>query len=178
MDHGILTAFDDWLNQRGLSFEGVVIGATALIILGVISRETRDCDILDPKIPDNIRVEAEKFAKSFKRKSGSLRADWLNNGPESLKKHLPKGWLTRVVPCFNGKALVLTTLGRPDLLRTKLFAFCDRSRDREDCIALKPTAEELRECLEWVQQQDMNPDWPRHVQTQFARLAKELGYAI
>jgi hypothetical protein len=72
--------------------------------------------------------------------------------------------------------LTLYTLGRSDLVRIKLFAYCDRQQDLSDCIALVPSKEELHEALEWLQKQDAHPDWPIHVQKSLSFLAKELGY--
>ena len=43
-----------------------------------------------------------------------------------------------------------------DLLKTKLFALCDRGIDLPDCIALAPTAHELDECVPWLAVQDGN----------------------
>jgi len=170
--------FDQFLSERAETFSAVVIGGAALAILGFISRETRDCDILDPEIPESIRKASVLFAKQINKQGHMLRADWLNNGPESLKRHLPAKWENRLIPLFQGKSVSLQTLGRSDLLKTKLFAFCDRGFDRQDCLALRPTKEELLECLPWVQEQDANKDWPNHVATSLGALAKELGYGL
>ncbi len=171
-------AFDEFLASHRIAFSAVAIGGTALAILGVISRETRDCDILDPEIPENVRKLAEEFAAEQTRVGNLLREDWLNNGPASLIKNLPDGWRNRLIPLFSGKSLKLSTLGRPDLLRTKFFALCDRGTDRQDCLALKPSVEEIRESIEWVKYQDANPQWPKHVEEALTSLAKELGYGI
>ena len=105
-----------------------------------------------------------------------LDVDWLNNGPESLGNDLPDGWRDRVQPLFNGHAISLTTLGRIDLLRSKLFAYCDRQQDLSDCVALKPSTDELNEIHPWLSECDANPRWAEHVQTSLRFLKKELGY--
>lgn len=174
----VIKQFDQFLSERQEYFSAVVIGGAALAILGVVARETRDCDILDPEIPDSISNAAVNFAEQMTEKGYVLREDWLNNGPQSLKRNLPTGWQARLSPLFKGKSLSLQTLGRSDLLKTKLFAFCDRGFDRQDCLALRPTREELLECLPWVQKQDANVDWPKHVAVTIATLAKELGYEL
>ncbi len=46
-----LNRFDQYLSIRGLRFEAVAIGGAALNLLGVVSRQTKDCDILFPEIP-------------------------------------------------------------------------------------------------------------------------------
>jgi hypothetical protein len=102
--------------------------------------------------------------------------EWLNNGPIQLGEVLPPGWRDRVQPAFRGEALVLDTLGRADLLKTKLFALCDRGLDLADCIALAPTAGELTEAKPWVAYQDANPDWPAHVEATLKDLSRRLRH--
>ena len=174
----LLLAFDQFLINRGLHFEAVVIGGAALGLLGVITRDTRDCDILDPVIPKDIEQSALEFAHLANKQGFELKEDCLNNGPISLKNVLPPHWKFNLKDLYQGKGLTLRTLGRGDLLKTKLFAFCDRGQDLQDCIALKPLQDELEEALEWVIYQDTNPDWPEHVKKQFAKLARKLGYGI
>jgi hypothetical protein len=53
-----IEAFDLFLRGRGLRFDGVVIGGTALSLLGIVSRPTKDVDILVPIIPQEIHVAA------------------------------------------------------------------------------------------------------------------------
>lgn len=168
--------FDTFLVGKNLAFEGVIIGATALNLIGIITRETTDCDVLDPKIPKDILQAAQEFASLEKFPENQLKETWFNNGPESLLRDLSEGWRLRLVEVFRGKALVLHTLGRSDLLRSKLFALCDRGTDLKDCIAMNPTADELKECLAWVCERDMNPGWPDHVRSNFKKLSGRLGY--
>lgn len=171
-----LIEFDLYLEERGLQFEAVVIGGAALALLGVISRETQDCDVLDPNIPEDVAKAARKFGAEARKKGIDLKEDWFNNGPQSLKDVLPKGWQSRFEKLYFGKALSLHTLGRSDLLKSKLFAYCDRGQDLIDCVALKPIQQELSEALEWIKAQDANPGWPDHVEKRIARLAKRLGH--
>jgi hypothetical protein len=89
---------------------------------------------------------------------------------------LPPGWRVRVQLAYEGAAVRLDTLGRADLLKTKLFALCDRGTDLADCLALAPTAAELSEALPWVAWQDANPDWPAHVGATLADLQRRLGH--
>ncbi len=170
--------FDLFLLEQKLYFECVVIGATALNLIGVVTRETVDCDVLDPKIPTEILAASVKFAALENIPQEQIKDSWFNNGPESLIRDLPPGWRLRLVEVYRGKALVLHTLGRPDLLRSKLFAFCDRATDFKDCVARAPTETESSECLQWVCDRDMNPDWPTHVTNSFNKLARKLGYEL
>ncbi len=174
----IIADFDQFLKDRHLSFQGIIIGGAALALMGVISRETQDCDVLDPEIPQAINKAAREFATLQKKKGRDLKDNWLNNGPEDLRKTLPEGWLKRCVAVFNGKALSLLTLSREDLLKTKLFAFFDRDRDLEDCLALKPTREEFKAAIEWVKLQDANPDGPEHIKRSITNLEKMVGHEL
>ncbi|MBF0362409.1 MAG: hypothetical protein HQK49_15435 [Oligoflexia bacterium] len=174
MDFEIIKKFDSFLSKKNESFEGIVIGGMALIIQGVVSRQTRDCDILSPTITENIKTLSKEFASTVK----GLDVDWLNNGPESLSKDLPKGWELRCENIYSGTSLKLQTLCRSDLLKSKLFAYCDRGIDFEDCIKLSPTKNEIVESLDWLYERDGNTDWPEHVKLSMDKLAKELGYEL
>ncbi len=174
----MLSAFDRYLAARSLRLEAVVIGGAALNLLGVVSRPTKDCDILHPALPREILEAARAFAAEARSRGDTLDDDWLNNGPASLAQHLPAHWQARLQTVFIGQALLLRCLGRDDLIRSKLFALCDRGLDLPDCVALAPTPDELATILPWLERQDANPDWPAHVRTTLADLAKRLGHAV
>lgn len=84
----VIPAFDAFLAARGLRLDAIVIGGTALNLLGVVRRETRDCDILAPPITEEILAAARAFAAEWRAAGEVLRDDWLNNGPESLARNL------------------------------------------------------------------------------------------
>lgn len=170
----IFEKFDRYLSQNALRFEAVIIGGAALIALKVINRATQDVDCLDPLVSDAVKKASIAFTEVYPELR--LGQDWLNNGPMSLVNDLPKGWKKRTVGLYSGRALVLKTLGRTDLLRTKLFAYCDRQEDGPDCEALAPTAEELDTCLPWLIERDGNPYWPEHVKASLIVLGERLGY--
>jgi hypothetical protein len=173
-----ISAFDLFLTERGLTLDAVAIGGAALGLLGVIERETRDCDILYPALPEAIRRAAVAFAVETRHQGGELDDDWLNNGPSSLADALPPGWIHRVQMIFAGTALTLRCLGRSDLLMSKVFALCDRGLDLQDCIALAPSADELAETTAWLERQDAHPNWPDHVRAVVADLQVRLGHGI
>jgi hypothetical protein len=85
------------------------MGGTALALLGVIVRETRDCGILEPCMSELVLEAAHSFAR------------------------------------------------RPDPLKSKLFALCDRSTDLSDCLTLQPTTEELESAFPSLEVQDLHP---------------------
>ncbi len=171
----VIFEFDKFLESEGLFFEAVVIGGAALNILDISSRKTRDVDCLDPEIPEEIKEASKKFA--ILRTDLELDQNWLNNGPQTLKNDLPKNWRLRLDIMYSGTAIKLSVLGRSDLLKSKLFAYCDRTTpDFEDLKKMRPTAVELSESIEWVQYLDGNPGWPAHVEKAFQVLRKALGY--
>ena len=173
-----IEAFDRYLLGLSLRFEGVVIGGSALGLMGIIQRPTRDFDILVPELSPAITSAAREFAKAQRDAGVDLLDDWLNNGPMQLGEVLPVGWRDRVQRVFEGRVLVLSTLGRPDLLKSKLFALCDRGTDLPDCVALSPTPEELEESLPWLEEQDGNELWPAHVRATVADLARRLDHGV
>ncbi len=173
-----IEAFDTFLKSRGLSFEATVIGGSGLALLGITERQTRDFDILYPDLPEKVLDAAQVFAQQMRNSDLDLDDNWLNNDPAPLGDVLPEGWKDRLQPAFQGHALVLTTLGRKDLLKSKLFALCDRGTDLSDCLALKPTSEELDEAEPWVAQQDAHPDWPTHVTATIEDLRARLHHGL
>jgi len=133
----VIPAFDEWLAARGLRFEAIVVGGAALNMLGVVQRETKDCDVLVPMIPEAIRRAAAEFAEHHSRQEGpGLGDEWINNGTASMVPILRPGWRERLAPVYRGEALALDTLDRVDLLGTKLFALCDRGLGLDDCLAM------------------------------------------
>ena len=174
----IITGFDSFLFERQLQLEAIIIGGAALALLGVVARETRDCDVLAPELPTNIQEAAKEFAEKVREQGKALQDDWLNNGPTSMLPTLPAGWEHRLRLVFQGRSIVLHTLGRADLLKTKLVGLCDRGTDLGDCLALAPSAEEIDEASEWVKEQDANPDWPAYVEEVLADLRRRLGHGV
>lgn len=167
--------FDAYLANRGLRLEAVVVGGAALGLLGVVTRQTHDCDILFPALPEPVRQAANEFAAARRREGDVLGDNWLNNGPASLVNDLPADWQARLQMAFQGKAITLRCLGRLDLLRSKLFALCDRGTDLKDCLSLAPTKEEIDQIQPWLAERDGNPDWPAHVEETLSDLLERLG---
>ena len=173
-----LEAFDAWLVAHSLNLEAIVVGGSALALLGVTERPTRDVDILHPALPPEVTIAAREFAAHSRSQGTELDDDWLNNGPIQLAEILPAGWQLRVQSTFEGAALQLTVLGRADLLITKLFALCDRGTDLADCLALRPTRQEISEAEPWLVEQDANPMWPEHVRSVLMDLRGRLDHGL
>lgn len=169
----IVERFDQFLTSKKLRFEAVVIGAGALSLLKIISRETKDVDVIDPILPSEIKAAAKEFAKL----NPGLLHDWINNGPSQMRDKLRTGWQKRLRKIYSGKSIVLFTLDRIDLLATKLQGLGDRGEfgpDWNDIKAMKPTQIEMDEALSWATQQDANPSWPAHVTGLIKKLMKEM----
>ena len=168
VSHAIIQEFDQFLKNKSLSFEGIAVGGTALVLLGAITRATRDLDLLDETIPESILKAAEAFSRVH-----GLDSNWLNNGPAEDTKSLPKAWQGRLASLFEGEALRLLTLHRSDLIKTKCWALCDRpGQDLEDLLGLKPTVEELLEARNWLLPLDGNPEWPEWVNKQMKKVCE------
>lgn len=164
-----LQTLDKELENRKAVRDLIVCGGTALLVLDVIDRETRDIDVVCPEVDLELRSAAVAVAKKL-----LLPHDWINDGPKSLANDLLVGWKERVELIFQGKALTLYALGRVDLLATKVYAFCDREDDYQDVLKLKPTSDELEKVHPWVIERDASPHWPVRVESCFARLRKKL----
>jgi hypothetical protein len=127
-------------------------------------------DLLESGIPIEIMSAAEDFAHIH-----FLSKTWLNNGPSSLAADLTADWRNRLQPLYRGKVLNLSTLGRSDLIGTKLWAMCDRMHDVDDLVLLDPSDVEIALAVTWVNPRDANPDWPSHVETNVKELRRRLG---
>jgi len=80
--------------------DAVVVGGTALSLLGLTTRATRDVDVMYPDIPAPIAEAAAAFAQTQRSCGNHLADDWFNNGPSQLQDVLPEGWQKRLQPAF------------------------------------------------------------------------------
>jgi len=144
----ILKKFDHFLGEQHLKFEGIIIGGAAIGLLHREARWTRDFDLLTP-IPEGVKKAAKDFALIEE-----LDANWLNNRVVNLESCKPMGWGKDTILVFQGDNITLSTLSRMNLLRTKVFAFCDRSEgiaiDLPDIESMAPSMEELDEVFHWT----------------------------
>jgi hypothetical protein len=170
----VIKEFDLYLSKKSLKFEAIIIGGAALSILHIISRMTEDVDCIDPEISEEIKSASREFI-NLNPQYGLNPEKFLNNGPISIIKFLPRGWKDRTQIIFQGKAITFTTLGRIDLLKTKLDAMVHRGRDMEDVIAMAPTESEIEECRNWVLNIDGGEHWPAMVKESFNELRRKLN---
>src|SRR2546422_6649516 len=100
--HELLAAVGEQLAARGAHAELVVIGGSALLAVGLISRPTRDVDIvallakqtlIDPRpLPPELISARDRVARDF-----GLPENWLNASPADLLDFgLPEGFVERL----------------------------------------------------------------------------------
>jgi hypothetical protein len=160
-----LAALGALLADRGLAFEIVAVGGGGLLLLGVISRPTKDLDALAVvedgeyrlarPLPPGLREAAEDTARAL-----GLADDWLNPGPTDQLRHgLPDGFRERTTRHVFG-GLVVHLASRFDQICLKLYAAADSGPDSKhvrDLIDLAPRNDEMRDAAGWVKQQDASP---------------------
>jgi hypothetical protein len=157
-----LSALGQLLTERGLRYELVAIGGGALQLLGLITRPTRDIDVvalvesatLVPVVALPVPLEraVEDTARLLR-----LPLAWFNTGPRSLMEFgLPDGLLERAHRRDWG-GLTLHIADRRDQVFFKLYAAVDqgpRSKHLEDLRRLDPTPDELQAAAAWARTHD------------------------
>lgn len=166
-----LSLLDQELAKMNLKAELTICGGAALIMMGVVSRETVDVDVIADQIPDAVLTAAKLVAKKLK-----CREDWLNNRVSPLIQRLPVDWERHLITLFTGRAVTVRSISRQDLINGKLHAAIDRkASDYSDLIELKPTVAEIeiarRYCL-WQAKSDTYEVW---VNGYVDLLKKDLG---
>ena len=140
-----LAALGQLLAERGLHFELLVVGGGALQLLGLITRPTRDIDVvavIESGQPAAVAAVPEPLESAI-NDTGAIF-------------HLPPGW-------FNAGPRALIELGLPEgiLARAHLREWGalavdqgPRSKHFADLQRLEPTADELRAAAAWARTHD------------------------
>ncbi len=180
-----LRALGEILASQGEYAAVAVVGGTALIMQGLVTRVTRDVDVIaishDPPEKESKVIEApeplpEVLTRAISRvaRDYNLPNDWMNTMVGlQWKTGLPEGFEERIHwRQYDG--LWLGLADRYDLIFLKLYATADSegptSVHFQDLMALQPNDEELDAAAQWVRTQD--PSEP------FARILDEvLRYA-
>jgi hypothetical protein len=185
-----LRRLGELLEVRGQRYHIVVIGGSAVNLLGVRSRATTDVDILafagpdargvlrlrppDEPLPEPLSTAAQTVARDL-----GLDPHWLNTGPASQwRTGLPPGLESRVWWRDYGN-LSVGIADRRDLVFFKLYAAADdrgpESVHFQDLAALTPTDQELEAAAAWVRGQDPSPDFSQRVSQviQHARIQRQ-----
>jgi Nucleotidyltransferase of unknown function (DUF6036) len=159
----VLSALGEQLGLLGEHYDLVVIGGSALLALGLISRSTRDVDVValagddalmsaDP-LPGPLADASARVARDF-----GLPADWLNSEPAGmLRLGLPQGFAARLDRREYGPYLTVRFASRFDQVHFKLYALADRGgggKHEADLRALEPTRDELIAAARWSRTHD------------------------
>jgi hypothetical protein len=160
-----LEALSETLEARHLAYELVAVGGSSLVLLGLITRATRDLHIV-------ATVEAGEYVAARTLPEPLVAAvrdigevlgigpDWLNPGPAALLDFgLPEGFAERAEIRSFG-ALTLHVASRADQIYLKLYAVVDqgpRSKHVDDLRALQPLRDELRGAAAWARTHDPSP---------------------
>lgn len=157
-----LQVLGELLGDRGLQFDLALIGGGALLLVGAISRPTKDLDVVaivdfdalrraEP-FPPGLRSAVEDVAGAL-----GLPPNWLNPGPAALLDlGLPSGFLERAETRRFG-SLTVRLASRVDQIAFKLYAAVDqgpRSKHFADLSKLDPTRGELLESGRWCRTHD------------------------
>ena len=138
------------------------MGGSALLALELVTRPTKDVDVVALREHDALRTAAplptllatarERVARDF-----GLPPDWLNGGPTGLLDFgLPDGFLGRAERRDHGAALTAWYASRLDQIHFKLYATVDQGpgKHEADLRALNPTTEELLTAALWTRTHD------------------------
>ena len=166
----ILSALGEQLEEiASKPLELLVCGGSALNVLGLVQRATKDVDVLayvnrntagevsfisaDP-LNENLITASKKVARDF-----NLTENWLNAGPASdTELGLPDGILKRVKTGQYGQKLTIHFMGRYDQIHFKLHAAVDQGAGKlfDDLLALNPTPDGLEQAARWSMTHDIS----------------------
>jgi hypothetical protein len=158
------------IDERGLTYDLVVIGGATLLLRGMVTRAvTRDVDVIAEVGADGLVAMHELPAPLSEAVRDiatihGLAPDWLNTAPAGLMDlGLPDRFSERLVSERMG-GLTLRHPGREDLIAFKLYAVVDGwpSRDTRhvsDLRALDPTPQELLAGARWTRTHDPSPGY-------------------
>lgn len=155
-----------------LAFEGhsisiVVMGGSAMILLGFVSRATKDVDVVALATASSGRMILERpeplpdpLARAIKRVAVDLglEPDWMNAAAGGQwDTGFPPGMEERLI-WRDYAGLRVGLVDRQDLVFFKLYAAADHtgpsSVHYQDLLALLPSPSELESAAEWIATQD------------------------
>ena len=183
----ILSALGEQLEEIASEpLELLVCGGSALNVLGLVQRATKDVDVLayvnrntagevsfisaDP-LNEKLITASEKVERDF-----NLTEDWLNAGPASATDlGLPDGILKRVKTKQYGQKLTIHFIGRYDQIHFKLYAAVDQGAGKhfDDLLALNPTPDELEQAARWSMTHDVSEGYRQVLKD----LLNHMGYS-
>lgn len=180
---GALAALGDVLAYRSETYEIVLVGGGDLVLRGIISRSTKDADIVGQRLSDGQIMALHRLPDALARAvsevadAHDLAPDWLNVGPESLLDlGLPAGFEDRLTARHYG-GLTVWLAGVYDLICFKLYAAADHwpSRDRhlDDLRVLRPTEADLLSAARWSMTHDPSPAFRSQLAAVLAHMGLE-----
>lgn len=178
--HHALTVLGSVLADRHLHFEVVAIGGGGLLLLGMISRSTKDVDLI-ALVDHGTFVSAKHLPIPLLEAIAEVGAalqlgeQWINTGPADLfLMGLPKGFADRMSTSTYG-GLILHLAGRFDQICFKLYASIDQGPDSKhfaDLKLLKPTQAELEEAASWCKTHGVSADFALNLSEALAILGE------
>jgi hypothetical protein len=189
--HPLLRELNDALAIEGAEpVDWIICGGTALRILGLVERSTRDVDVISGWSSATLEVvPIDRFPRAVERAivrvaeaHPELRTSgipWVNLGASGLLDFgLPPGCTQRLTTRAIGPHLTLRLPDRRDLIAFKLFAAADAAHGRQsvhtsDVRALAPTEDELRCAIDWV---ITIPDPNHQLRAELREFLQELGH--
>lgn len=171
------------LQHRGERHEVVLVGGSALMLLGLIVRATKDVDVV-ARVEGGALVQAEPLPSGLRDAVAAVADDlglaenWLNPGPASLLDFgLPEGFLGRCILRRFGN-LTAQVASRYDQVHFKLYAAADqgpRSKHLADLRQLEPTREELLAAARWCRHHDPSDGFRLVLVQTLGRLGTEVS---
>ena len=163
MTDRLLTALGEQLSLVGSEYDLIVIGGSALLALGLVSRPTQDVDVVAlaggaefdeaSPLPQPLTEARDRVARDF-----DLPTDWLNSeaARDMLRLGLPDGFAARLTRREYGRSLTVRYASRIDQIHFKLHAAVDRSGGKHfaDLQALEPASDELVAAAQWARTHD------------------------
>jgi hypothetical protein len=183
----ILGALGELLDEmNALIPELVVCGGSALNILCLVKRATKDVDVVafvERKSAKSILLKrAEPFPQALEHATHKIARDfylpptWLNPGPTSVVDFgLPEGLMDRVETRQFGKNLIVHFLSRYDQICFKLYASVDSDRKAvhfDDLQSLEPSSAELESAARWSMTHDVSEGYKLIIKD----LLKQMGH--
>jgi hypothetical protein len=173
----LLSALGEQLGLGDEKYDLIVIGGSALLALDLVSRPTRDIDVLAladetgpveaVPLPDPLVAARDRVARDF-----SVPSDWLNSqaGQDMLRLGLPEGLVERLTRHEYGPALTVHWASRFDQIHFKLHAAVDRGGGKHlaDLEKLQPTPVELIAAGRWARTHDPSPEFLSLLKEAFA----------
>lgn len=179
----LLRALGDQLAAHGERYILAVVGGSALLALGFISRATRDIDVL-AIVEDRQLVSAQPLpvalldAAHIVARDFGLSDDWVNPGPTSLLDlGLPEGFYERAQHRAYGPGLEVLFASRVDQIHLKLYATVDQGAGKhlDDLEALQPTDQELLDAARWSRSHDPSEGYRSVLQRVLAHFGVDDG---